>query len=688
MSELLVHPVALVGGLQDSKAIPAPTDLQELTNFGVFRGRFALRAPLLHITNLGSTVTNILALGYHDTKMYAVAWNSSTEVVSLWQMTAAGGSAVNKGSLWTSVTTAPRPVLASIEGGSATAGVSRLYISDYAQNQVTKIFDSDTSTISTLQTDLDDDGGLENVTFSLVHTFQYHLWGSGYLEASVSRPEMLRFSRPGLIPENEPDVNNPYSAEWWTIDNRSVGNRGEKLTTISSSRGGMVVFKDNEAYVLFGYDADSWAIRQLGKSSGAVGPYAAASTGDGWTFYWSNRGPCATDGEKIYDELSESVRKHVLEANVNDDAIVAFSPDDGLVYFLYPKSNASYPDHWLAFDKQRNLWSEGEWSAYDGGTLLAAHGAMVPSTSLPTPAAGPSGLTATADGDDTINLAWTNGDTAFQTETEIYGRTSPASGASLIATVSSGVASYEDTGRSSITTYYYDVRHKRSGGYSAFAGEASAKTALAAVTSLVATRISTPGVRLSMTNNENLADLLIYRKKTSEAGWGLLTTLSSQASGAITYDNTSGTAGVSYDYKVLAQKTGETDSDYSSSVSAIFPAAARGAPSLSLAWHSAYLGTCSLGPLGTYVVVGWTAVNAEATDRVRISRSVAGLTYEVIAASYALSAGTYRDSWNVYNNGGSSTKTLRYKLEVLDGGSVVDTDYTTQSTENASDCEE
>lgn len=710
MTELSVYPVALTGGLQDSKAQPEPGDLQTLTNFGIFRGRFALRAPLLAVVDLGDTVTHILALAYHDLKCYVVAWNNSTEVVSLWQMDTNGDNATNKGNLWTGVTTAPRPILASIEGGIATAGVSRLYISDYDQIQVTRIYDSDGDSISTLQADLDDDGGQEDVTFSYVYPFQYHLWGSGYLEASVSRPEMLRFSRPGLIPEEEPAYNvvNGYLAEWWTTDRRSVGSRGEKITCLAGAKGSMIVFKKDETHALFGYDADSWAITSLSETIGAVGPYAAHASGDGWCFAWSETGPIATNGQVLDDKISEDVRKHVLEAAISDKVIVRPSPDDKLVYFIYPHSNATYPDHYLAFNKyawlasggQKRIWSEGAWSAYDGGTLLTSHAALIPAVTLPEPAAAPSNLVAVTnatslgaffqtipgsdDPSDQVGLSWTNGDTALETETQIWGRTSPASSDTLIATVGSGVASYVDTDRDSITTYYYDVRHVRSGNYSSFAGEASAKTVLDAVTDFVATRSAT-GILLSMTNNEDSADLLIYRKESTEGGWGLFTTLSSQATGTITHDDTTGDGGTSYDYRVLVRKAGETDSAYSDTVTAI---AGGGVPSITSASHTVNLGECTLGYQETYVTVGWDTSNIESEDRVKISRSIDGGSYVTRESSYDISIGSYRDLWYVYDNGGSSTQTLRYKLEVLDGGTtVVNTSYTTQSTENASDCE-
>ncbi|KKK57184.1 hypothetical protein LCGC14_3057060, partial [marine sediment metagenome] len=84
-------PVALVGGLHDSKPIPEPGDLQDLTNWTLFRGRFALRGPLAETVQLvdegGSVVvTSVLAIEYHVANCYVVAHSTTTNKTYLYKL--------------------------------------------------------------------------------------------------------------------------------------------------------------------------------------------------------------------------------------------------------------------------------------------------------------------------------------------------------------------------------------------------------------------------------------------------------------------------------------------------------------------------------------------------------------------------------------------------------------------------
>jgi hypothetical protein len=87
----------------------------------------------------------------------------------------------------------------------------------------------------------------------------------------------------------------------------------------------------------------------------------------------------------------------------------------------------------------------------------------------------PSNLTATAASSSVINLTW-NDDA--NNETGFYIERSTASGSSFsqIASVGANVTSYQNTGLSASTTYYYRVRAYNGLGSSAYSNEASATT--------------------------------------------------------------------------------------------------------------------------------------------------------------------------------------------------------------------
>ena len=119
---------------------------------------------------------------------------------------------------------------------------------------------------------------------------------------------------------------------------------------------------------------------------------------------------------------------------------------------------------------------------YNASITISATGASntpqtVPVTLniLPPPPAAPSGLTATAASSSQINLSWTDNsgdETGFRIE-----RKTGASGTyAEIATTSAGVTTYNNSGLSPSTLYYYQVRAYNAGGNSAYSNEASATT--------------------------------------------------------------------------------------------------------------------------------------------------------------------------------------------------------------------
>lgn len=676
MSDLVTYPIALIGGIEDSKGKPDPSDFVRLQNWVTFRGRFALRSPIFLTTTLTSSDANAtrgLAGCYHDGKFFVAVYRSTNTDVRLWELTTSGTFTADRGALWTGLGAVPRPIMASFEGGSATGGTKRLYVADFDEQQITKYWDG--SAISALQVDFDNSGSAEDIKYHYVFPYQFHLWGAGFYQATAARKEMLRFSQPGLIPADDPDTAAGTLVEWFVADFRGVGRRGDKIMNMNIAGGPLAIFKDRQTYALFGYDSQSWAVRQLSERAGAVGPYASASTGDGLCFFWSERGPHVTDGQSVTD-ISESVRKHVLEAEVSDTITVGFSPDDGLVYFFYPRGGSTTPDRWLAFDKERKVWSEGEALATGGGVLSIKHLIVIPSTSLPGPVAAPSSLVATASDENTIGLSWTNGDIALDTTTEVYLDTSNPP-TTLRATLGSGIGTVTVAGLVAKTTYFARVRHLRNIQASSYSNVPSAKTFLARPTVTSAKRI-TNGVRYTFTNNEAAADIVVERKLSTDSGWAVVTTLVAQAAAVITYDDTTTACGFVYDYRSKAQKAAETDSLYSATVSS----ASCDPPSLSTATHVLTLASaCGYPP--TYATVSWTGVNLHVTQRIKIYRNIAGAGY-VFQVDVEATRGSTTNLWSVKSGG--TQKTLQYRLDLEEGGIVVSSLSTTQTAPFVADC--
>lgn len=582
-------PIAIAGGLQDSKPIPEPGDLSKLDNFAAFRGRFALRAPMVETCRFKDdqgtpafTITHVLAACYHAGKMYVLGYSNGQTDVYLYRLEPTGkaesGDPVYPDAspvavVWTGVSSnIPKPVMVGIEGGTATARISRVYICDYDQNYVTRVWDEDGDSIANLTSDFDDDDAKENVYFHYVFPYQFHLWGAGFYQGDEfpatqkPRPELLRFSQPGLIATNEPGTTYSNPREWWTVDHRAVGSRGDKITCISTAGGMMVVFKRREVYAIQGFDSESWAGHQLSNRVGAVGPYAAAATDDGYCFFWSERGPHVIDPNGGITDIGEPIRRRVIESALDELISVEYSADDGIVYFTRVNPGNSTPDRYLAFDKVHNAWMSGQWLANDTNAAEICQLKAIPSDALPGPIGPPTSPSATAQSDTKIRFAWTAGDTALDTTTEVHGSQTPSftpGPGNLLDTIPATQEYYDHTGLSSKATWYYKCRHVRNGQGSAYCSEVSDKTWLQEPTAFDAMDLPS-GIKITLYNNEDGADIKIYRKQLTptEGEWVLAQTLASQTTGTKTWDDTGVSCGEDYRYRAKATKAGETDSEW------------------------------------------------------------------------------------------------------------------------------
>ena len=175
----------------------------------------------------------------------------------------------------------------------------------------------------------------------------------------------------------------------------------------------------------------------------------------------------------------------------------------------------------------------------------------------------PTNLTATAASSKQINLSWIDNAT---TETNYYVERSPNGSSSwtVIATLGANVTSYQNTGLSQNTTYYYRVRCKAGSTYSSYSNTANAKTAtLAAPTALSATVASASQINLSWTDNTTYeTNYSVERSPNGSKSWTVIATLGANVT---TYTNTGLAVGTTYYYRVRAYD-GTNYSAYSSVV--------------------------------------------------------------------------------------------------------------------------
>lgn len=379
MGDLQVFPVSIPGGINHSAPIPTEADLDELKNFVPYRGRLSLRGPLQLVATIQddqgtpADVTAILDIIEHGGAMWTASWSSVTQKVYLHSMTYAGGSINLRGALWTGVASKPTITLTSFEGGAAETPVSRIFAADYANTLATKVWNG--TTISTLTEDLDNSGVAEDLKFGLMIAYKYHLWGTGFFEGTVLRPEMIRFSQPGMIPCTD-GAGGANPKEWISADHRSVGNRGEKIRALSRVADRMLVFQDRATHVIHGSGATNWTRQELSSTIGAVGPFAVASADNRVAYFWSLSGPYRTDGSEI-QYIGDPIQDIITGLDAAElSTVVGYSPDEGLVHFIVTLTGADAYKLSLVFDHRAGRWLKHEWlvgtsTALEVGTIVA-----------------------------------------------------------------------------------------------------------------------------------------------------------------------------------------------------------------------------------------------------------------------------------------------------------------------------
>ena len=184
---------------------------------------------------------------------------------------------------------------------------------------------------------------------------------------------------------------------------------------------------------------------------------------------------------------------------------------------------------------------------------VSANTDVVSGTTNPNPPSAPSGLGATALSPTEIRLSWTdnsNNETGFQIDRSPNG----SSSWTQIGTVGANVTTFNNTGLSPSTQYFYRVRSTNAGGnFGRIAGlpmRRRRQSRRRAPSALTTTTLSTTQIRLNWTDNaNNETGFQIDRSANGTTGWTQIATVGANV---VTYTNTGLTAATTYFYRVRA----------------------------------------------------------------------------------------------------------------------------------------
>ncbi|MEX2282481.1 MAG: fibronectin type III domain-containing protein, partial [Gemmatimonadota bacterium] len=240
----------------------------------------------------------------------------------------------------------------------------------------------------------------------------------------------------------------------------------------------------------------------------------------------------------------------------------------------------------------------------------------------------PTALNATTFSASQINLAWT-ASTGTITRYRIERKTGAAGTFAVIDSVAATATTYQNTGLTAATLYFYRIQACNGAGCSAFSTETSATTHPLAPAGFTANAASSSQINLSWNASSGIVDSYKIERKTGAAAF---TEIASVNGATFAYTDQGLTAATPYDYQVRACNAGGC-SAFSVTSTATTQPAVPGAPSALLAT------TVS----SSQIDLSWTAATGT-VDTYRVERSATSGSGFTEIASVARTTTAYQNT--------------------------------------------
>lgn len=403
----------------------------------------------------------------------ALGWNSSTSLVALYKVDAAGAvTLVGTLSGYTSISSAP-VVHATVLNGI-------VFVVDEARSKGLTIWDPNDRLGSgsdffqpTFDFDLSGSGhAVLKANFILEHRNHLHVFGYGD-ETDADHPEMWRFSFLNLVDDGHGsgDVGTG-SAETRSLnlfDNEDVRTfvpKGEAIVLASSAPDRMMIRTQREAWIINGSDYDSWAGEKIDSQRGAVNSKAGGEA-DGEFYCWSQLGPDRYRGGGVLEDLTEmegwgSIRPLIEEMDLST-LFWWHQVERHTVWWEFRRKD----DTTAGCDRRVGVnYREGAWLYDEHPSYRVTCGGQLRPSGLEAAAGAPSGLSITNITVTSALATWTPGDTSIGVRTNVYIAPDVSGSAGtyvLIATLEGGASQQPLTNLLTDTTYWVKVEHIRNG---------------------------------------------------------------------------------------------------------------------------------------------------------------------------------------------------------------------------------
>jgi len=341
------------------------------------------------------------------------------------------------------------------------------------------------------------------------------------------------------------------------------------LTVTAASSSQITLKWDDNAANETGYkierSADNYNWTELTTTAANATSYSDTGLSEGTTYYYRVRATNA-NGDSAYSSSASATTLPVAPSNVSVISIT------GSQVSLSWQDNSSIESYFVIEQLTGTSWQQIGTASANATNTTISNQTYIASTqygfrvrafsytgyqnSLPsnvalatTPAwpAAPTSLTATAASNTQINLIWEDNagnETGYKIErsTDNYNWTE-------LTTTSADATSYNNTGLSEGTTYYYRVRATNGNGDSAFTSSASA-TALPAAPSDLAVTVTSGQADFSWQDNSSIENYFSIEQLTAY-GWQQIGTASANAT-SVTITNPSYSPSTQYTFRVRA----------------------------------------------------------------------------------------------------------------------------------------
>ncbi len=345
-------------------------------------------------------------------------------------------------------------------------------------------------------------------------------------------PETVRHSFLGRVPS----AANGFDPQAFNV----IGAEGERVTAMKKGRGLLLLAKANELYRLSGfgraYPGWQYQVEPIFNTDGfGVANPLGLEHAESWWYGIGRQGPFRTDGFTVQSLVGPRQRVWRGMSQL-EFGWVRYHPDRRLVLFgLHPAESPgakpTYPYILWAWDVDRSVWTlDHAYLRSDAGAdyLDIATIATVASETVKGPTSPPGALVNSLITTSGWRAGWTNGDTSTGNEIEYWEKKTVSGTWELKGVIAvTGASNFFDVAaRLNHTEYWWKVRARKNGLFSAYSAEIRVRTLISQPTISFVECLGGGQLHVRVTQNATGTSCRVETSPFQQAAWTTVVTFS------------------------------------------------------------------------------------------------------------------------------------------------------------------